>query len=40
MFAWSTSVLFNQTTWVTQARRMDLRRDRQGVSRKPEVPPA
>jgi voltage-gated potassium channel len=40
MFAWSTSVLFNQTTWVTQARRMDLRKRRQGVSPKSEIPPA
>jgi hypothetical protein len=40
MFAWSTSLLFNQTSWVTAARRMRLRKRQQGVSRKPEIPPA
>jgi voltage-gated potassium channel len=40
MFAWSTSVLFNQITWVTLARRMYRRKRHRGVSRKTEIPPA
>jgi hypothetical protein len=35
MFAWSTGVLFNQTSWVTEARRNYRRR-----SRDPRLPPA
>ena len=40
MFAWSTGVLFNQTTWVTEARRKYLRKHHLWGSTETEEPPA
>jgi voltage-gated potassium channel len=40
MFAWSTSVLFNQTTWVTEAHRTYLRQHHGWRSKPPGAPPA
>jgi hypothetical protein len=42
MFAWSTSVLFNQTSWITDARRKYLRKHRMWGARESEMetPPA
>ncbi|HTR01984.1 MAG TPA: hypothetical protein VMN82_02225 [Thermoanaerobaculia bacterium] len=39
MFAWSTSVLFNQTSWITEARRKYLRRHHLYGMREPAAPP-
>jgi hypothetical protein len=39
MFAWSTSVLFNQTSWITEARRKYLRKHHMfGARESPETP--
>jgi hypothetical protein len=40
MFAWSTGVLFNQTSWITEARRKYLRRHHLYGSREAEEPPS
>jgi hypothetical protein len=39
MFAWSTSVLFNQTSWITEARRQYLRKHHMWGAREPEGTP-
>lgn len=39
MLAWSTSVLFNQTSWVTEARRKYVRRHHIFGARELEIPP-
>jgi hypothetical protein len=39
MFAWSTGVMFNQTSWVTEARRKYLREHRNGT-KEPNAPPS
>jgi hypothetical protein len=36
LFAWSTSVLFHHTSWVTEARHNDLRE--QGLFGRPPIP--
>ena len=40
MFAWSTSVLFNQTSWITEARRKYVRKHHIWGARESENPPA
>jgi len=40
MFAWSTSVLFNQTSWITEARRKYLRKHRMWGARESEGAPS
>jgi hypothetical protein len=40
MFAWSTSVLFNQTSWITAARRKYLRKHHMYGSRESAQPPS
>ena len=38
MFAWSTGVMFNQTTWVTEARRSYLRKHHRNGTEEPAAP--
>src|SRR5215469_11694636 len=40
MFAWSTSVLFNQTSWITEARRKYFRQHHMWGAREPEGTPS
>ncbi len=40
MFAWSTSVLFDQTSWMTEARRKYLRKHRMWAARESDAEPS